>query len=126
MRRSIVIIASLALILTFAGCSKKCPHKYKEVEMQRDAYCDSDGYTGDITCLDCGEVLQAGEAIPAFGHDPETRTPMPATCTESGWSGETICKTCGEVLEEPVEVPAKGHTGDTYCKDCGILLENDK
>ena len=123
MKKSIAIIAILALILTFAGCGKKCPHENQETQMQRDPYCNSDGYTGDVVCLDCDEILQTGEAIPAFGHDPVTMDTIPATCTESGWSSETICKTCNEVLEEPVEVPAKGHTGDTYCKDCGILIE---
>lgn len=126
MGKSIVIVTILALILTFAGCGKKCPHTNQELQMQRDAYCNSDGYTGDLTCLDCGKILQAGQLLPAFGHDPVTVDTMPPTCTESGWSSETSCKTCGDVLEEPVELPAKGHTGDTYCKDCGVLIENDK
>lgn len=124
MKKFIAMIAILAIVLTLAGCGKKCPHTNQELQMQRDPYCNSDGYTGDVVCLDCDEILQAGEPIPAFGHDPVSSEPIPATCIDSGWTSEISCQTCNEVLEEPVEVPATGHTGDTYCEVCGMAIED--
>ena len=123
MKKIIAVIAILALILSFAGCGKKCPHANQETQMQRDPYCNSDGYTGDVVCLDCEKILQPGEPIPAFGHDPVTMDPFPATCLDSGWTSEIICKTCDTVLEEPKEIPAKGHTGDKVCEECGMALD---
>lgn len=35
--------------------------------MAKEATCTEDGYTGDLVCSVCGEVLEKGEAI-AKGH----------------------------------------------------------
>ncbi len=47
---------------------KICYHYNQDMRNQKDASCTEDGYTGDYYCLDCGEVLEKGEVIPAWGH----------------------------------------------------------
>lgn len=122
------------------------------------------GYTGDLICSGCGEVLLAGREIPATGdtgegsesetihiHSPELVNAKEATETETGYTGDLVCSGCGEVLISGVEIPATedsdesqqpehtvhtpelintkeptkteaGYTGDIVCRECGELL----
>ena len=91
--------------------------------------CGADGYTGDYCCVNCGDVVTAGEAIPMTGN----HTGGKATCVTlaacdvcgkeygeidaSAHTGKTkvenkLDATCGE----------EGYTGDIHCADCGVLL----
>lgn len=45
-----------------------CEHENTSVVDQKDPTCTTDGYTGDIVCDDCGEVIEEGTIIPATGH----------------------------------------------------------
>ena len=82
-----------------------------EVRNAKEATCTTDGYTGDTVCTVCGEVIEAGETIPATGHhfvdgkctvcgeaDPDYRpeieytyidTVIAPTCTEQGYTLHT-------------------------------------
>lgn len=42
-----------------------------EIQNNREATCTKEGYTGDHVCTVCGEVLQAGIAIPKLDHSFE-------------------------------------------------------
>ena len=63
-----------------------------EIRNAKDATCTEDGYTGDSVCRHCGEVLSAGETIPATGHH---------------YGSDGVCKDCGS------KKPATPGTGDT-------------
>lgn len=52
-----------------------------------EADCDTPGYTGDVLCELCGEVVESGETVDALGH----------TFVDG------ICTVCGE--EDPSYVP---------------------
>jgi hypothetical protein len=56
------------------------------------ATCTEAGYTGDVVCGDCGEIVEAGTAIAALGHDYV----------------EGVCTRCGELA--PVLPPVGGLT----------------
>ncbi|MCM1544306.1 MAG: hypothetical protein NC110_03305, partial [Ruminococcus sp.] len=43
-------------------CNDECTHASTRVENAKDATCDKDGYTGDIICNNCGNVV-AGKKI---------------------------------------------------------------
>lgn len=58
-----------------------CPHTETERRGEKAASCTEDGYTGDVYCSVCGELLETGKRIPAVGHT---------------WSGG-VCTKCGEV-----------------------------
>lgn len=58
----------------------------------RPATAEEDGYTGDIYCLDCEEIIENGTTIPAVGEDHEH--------TFGAWEGDAThhwreCETCG-------------------------------
>ena len=40
-------------------------HTNTEIRNAKAATCQEDGYTGDVYCLDCGQLVQKGEVIPA-------------------------------------------------------------
>lgn len=58
---------------------------------QKDPTCTEDGYTGDLVCDDCGEVIEPGKVIPSHGHHFE----------------DGICEYCGL----PERNPQTGDTG---------------
>lgn len=41
--------------------------------------CTEDGYTGDLVCLSCGQIIEKGTVIPKHGHNYEN-----GACTECG------------------------------------------
>ncbi len=43
-------------------------HGDTEVKNAQSASCSEDGYTGDMHCMDCGELLSSGTVIPATGN----------------------------------------------------------
>ncbi len=59
--------------------TKICIHENTEVDNVKAATCTEEGYTGDIYCSDCGELVAKGEVIPALGHSYEN-----GVCTECG------------------------------------------
>ena len=112
-----------------------------ELKNDKPATCVDDGYTGDICCIGCGDVLTAGKAIPAEGHKggtadchskaicevcqqpygdvdksnhtggTELRGDKPATCVDDGYTGDTYCLGCNAVLVTGKALPAEGHMG---------------
>jgi len=85
--------------------------------------CGNDGYTGDTYCLDCGQMIEEGDVIPATGN----HTGGEATCCN-----KAECSVCGEeygdvnadnhVGETEVRDATEDYTGDTYCLDCGKMI----
>ncbi|MCD8375349.1 MAG: GDSL-type esterase/lipase family protein [Oscillospiraceae bacterium] len=68
----------------------------------RAATCTEDGYTGDMVCTICGQVLSAGEAISAAGHSwDQGAVTTQATATADGVKTYT-CTVCGESKTEAI------------------------
>lgn len=115
-------------------------HKNTRVINQKDATCESEGYTGDTFCDDCKQVIKAGKTISPTGHDWNEGTLKTAPTCESEGIIEYTCKTCNTTKEEPVaptghinteirnKKPAtckeEGYTGDTYCITCNKKLKD--
>ncbi|MBR2151820.1 MAG: hypothetical protein IJ944_00855 [Clostridia bacterium] len=94
-----------------------------EVRNAKTEDCGNDGYTGDTYCLDCGEIIEEGEVIPATGN----HIGGVATCCE-----KAVCDVCGKGYGE---LDADNHngetiildatnkyTGDIYCLGCDQML----
>ena len=116
-----------------------CEHKNTAVENAVDATCTTAGYTGDVRCLDCNEIITVGTAIPATGHKSEVIKGKSATCTQSGLTDGSKCSVCGITLIAQKNIPATGHksevikgksatctqsglTDGAKCSVCGITL----
>lgn len=78
-------------------------HKNTEVRYAKEATCERDGYTGDVYCKDCGELLADGNIIRAIGHrwDNGVIEKKP-TCTEKGQKVYT-CFRCNATKTEKLE-----------------------
>ena len=93
----------------------------------KDATCTEAGYTGDVVCSVCEEVIEKGEAIPALGHKTELVGAKDATCTEAGYTGDEVCTVCKEVVKKGETVAALGHDyKDGVCTVCGEKDPNYK
>ncbi len=62
------------------------------VSNDKEATCTEEGYTGDIVCWECLNVIIPGTVIPANGHSDSWK----ATCKESAY-----CSTCKEWFGDP-------------------------
>ena len=90
-------------------------HGDTEVRNVESATCTKDGYTGDVYCKDCDEMVTEGEIIPA-GHDYGTAY---ATDSENHWKE---CG-CGNVIEKEAHSMGEWQTGkekkERSCSVCG-------
>ena len=123
-----------------------CNHETTEVHGAKDATCTEDGYTGDVYCIVCGELLEQGQVIPSTGHtagEPVKEHEVAATCTEDGsYDSVVYCTVChAELSRETQVIPAAGHgeteirnakeatctedgyTGDEVCTICNEILK---
>ncbi len=48
--------------------STACAHANTTTEGLKSASCTENGYTGDVKCLDCGQVISVGQVTEALGH----------------------------------------------------------
>lgn len=63
-----------------------CKHEHTERQNEKEPTCTQDGYTGDMVCKDCGEMLEKGKLLPKTGHK---------------YAGG-VCKVCGVKAAAPV------------------------
>lgn len=92
----------------------------------KEATCTEEGYTGDLVCPICGEVLVKGTVIEKeiHNHKLDEATVKEATCTEDGYTGDMVCE-CGDVIKGEV-VEATGHIdadGNDKCDVCDADVE---
>lgn len=105
---------------TFMGTNEnaaptECKHENTEVRNKKEANCTEDGYTGDVYCTDCGELVTAGTKIDKLGHDYVPTVTAP-TCTEKGYT-TYVCSRCKDTYTGD-ETPAAGH------KEAAAVEEN--
>ncbi len=78
--------------------STSCVHSTTSVVNKKDATCSEDGYTGDVKCEDCKQIVTKGSVIVAIGHSygSSVVTKEP-TENESGTAIKT-CSKCGKTV----------------------------
>ncbi len=95
-----------------------CEHAQTAVNGMRDATCQTEGYTGDTVCAECGVTLLVGTAIPKTEHRFTSAVTKEATTQEEGILTYS-CGTCGYSYTEaiaklaPTSEPEKDTTPDT-------------
>ena len=88
-------------------------HTETEVRNRREATCIAEGYTGDIYCLICGELVSSGESIPITGHKNTVWiVEQEPNCTETGYKDE-YCLDCTELIGTET-IPAIGHLNTSW------------
>ena len=123
--------------LSSGKVTKKFEHDWNSGTVTKEATCTEEGIMLH-TCESCGDTETIN--IPRTAHNYIKEQQQDATCTENGYS-ISVCQTCNDKKKE--EIPATGHvkrilnekkptckeegyTGDVYCQDCGILIEEGK
>ena len=85
-----------------------CNHSHTEVKDAVAAGCETEGYSGDVYCTDCGALISEGSVVAATGHSWDAGViSKPATCTEDGVK-TYLCANCGKTREETIK--ASGHS----------------
>ena len=85
-----------------------CNHSHTEIKDAVAAGCETDGYSGDVYCADCGALISEGSVVAATGHSWDAGViSKPATCTEDGVK-TYLCANCGKTREETIK--ASGHS----------------
>ena len=103
----LALLTAAALLLT--GCA--CKHEETTLVNIVNATCTEDGYSGDVQCTSCNEIIREGVVVPATGHTPgEPEGAAEPTCTEDGVTDTVKCAVCGEVITAGEAIPATGHT----------------
>lgn len=120
-------------------------HVNTELKNERKPSCKI-GYSGDICCADCGELIEKGYETYITGHCVYgiQVNRVDATCTEWGDPGQLVCEFCGRLMEAySYKYPPTGHwgvivpdksidpTGDEpgvnhmLCKTCGYEWDEE-
>lgn len=85
---------------------KAIGHQHTEVCNEKKATCKEKGYSGDIYCADCGELIKKGSATEKADHTWKLTKEQNATCEADG-SKTYTCEVCGETKTETIK--ATGH-----------------
>ena len=99
-------------------------HQHTELRDKKTATCGEDGYSGDLYCKDCGQLISKGAVVKATGHSWDSgKVTEVATCKKEGTKTYT-CKNCGETKTE--SIPKTEHqwdngkvTKEATCKEEG-------
>lgn len=113
-------------------------HQHTELRDKKTATCGEDGYSGDLYCKDCGQLISKGAVVKATGHFWDSgKVTEAATCKKEGTKTYT-CSICGDTKTEAI--PKKEHSFDEgkvtkkatctedglkvyTCKNCGETKE---
>ena len=77
----------------------ECQHEETTLLHKHDATCTEEGYTGDVVCDACGEVVEYGSAIAPLGHVAGDKVVTVEPTYETEGVYEIACTVCGQVLE---------------------------
>ena len=115
-------------------------HQHTELRNATAATCSQEGYTGDIYCQDCGELLEEGQVILKIDHVwNKGEVTTTSTCITEGIKTYT-CNSCGTTKTEVIAATghgtteirnkkaatttSEGYTGDTYCTVCNQKISS--
>ena len=122
-------------------CMEEIPgedHPSTHLENKKDATCGADGYTGDLICDHCGQLVSAGNVIPATGeHSYEDTVTREPACEMAGEKLLT-CTVCGHTKTEEIAPIGHSYTSVTTepscteggytthtCSTCGDIFTDD-
>ena len=155
-----VTAGSYDVVTYCAGCNKAISTEHHEGEKNMTnhvggtrtegavaATCTAPGYTGNVYCLGCGNLISEGHATPvnADNHAGGTQTEgvVVANCHTVGYTGDVYCLGCGNMISQghstglaptvhdgETELRGKveanchteGYTGDLVCLGCNKVI----
>jgi hypothetical protein len=110
-----------------AAQEQACEHTNLNVNGAIAPTCSTEGHTGYVECLDCGELLQEDSIIPATGHVYAAWVVIKAPSCSAAGLERRDCDTCTHY--ETKQIAMLEHTdsdSDEICDVCEkSLVEND-
>lgn len=95
-----------------------CQHENTVLTGKKEATCTIDGYTGDLSCSDCGMVLETGAQTAKKGHNKVKDAAVPATYISGGLTQGEHCIACGKITKAQTALsPRKLGTPWIYTMD---------
>ena len=109
------------------GEAVECPHTNTETVDEKAPTCTEDGYTGNLYCNDCGNVVTYGETDPMLGHDYKETDRKEPDCQNDGYIKKT-CENCSDEISEPIASTGSEHNIETTivpptCTEDGYTLK---
>lgn len=100
--------------IPYESMGQSAVHSETELRNAKNATCTEAGYTGDVCCVGCNEVLEPGTEIAPLSHSYDAGVVVKvAQITVDGLRRYT-CQTCGGTLNETIPktgiTPKKGTT----------------
>ena len=97
-----------------------CKHSFTTTQNKQSATCGEEGYSGDVYCVACGEMVTEGKVVPPTGNHSygDVVVIVEATDIKKGL-GEKTCESCGE--KTVVVIPATYSDSDVTVD---ILIKN--
>ena len=109
---------------------EECVHSETELINVREAGCGWEGYTGDVRCVECQEILSYGKYIDATEEHSIISEIIPPTCGHEGYTHH-YCENCDYSYDDNyVDATGNHEFENGICKICGQpdidCLENFK
>ncbi len=103
---------------------ENCMHSFTIVRNKLSATCSTDGYTGDVCCATCSQIITKGEIIAATGEHiySEMVVITEPTLLKSGL-GKQVCEGCGD--EKLSLIPALSTDSNITAEELISCLESD-
>lgn len=110
--------------VTITITRSSCDHINTEIRDVVAAACQSEGYSGDTYCKDCGAKTASGMAIPVLGHDYSGKITKEATKEEEGVYTYT-CNHCGDTYTKSIPKLPGTASGNTSNQEDKIPVEGE-
>lgn len=81
---------------------ERCRHIHTALRNVKSASCETEGYTGDIYCLDCDKVVKTGYSVPALGHNWDEGEVLIAPTIYKDGVIKYTCQRCGKEKTETI------------------------
>lgn len=104
-----------------ANVTINCLHSETKIEDRTITSCETDGYTGDVYCSVCDELLEEGQTIEAHEPDNEIVNEVVANCYVEGYTGDTVCNICKTETKGTVVNISSHEYENNVCKHCGNI-----
>ena len=109
---------------TVSADLENCTHSFTIVRNKLGATCSVDGYTGDVCCATCSQIITKGEKIAATGEHiySEMVVITEPTLLKSGL-GKQVCEGCAD--EKLSLIPALSTESSLSVEELIACLDND-
>ena len=94
----------------FKAVEEECQHTNTTIINAVAATCTQKGYSGDVYCNDCEQIIEYGHETDMIDHTVVVDEAVPATCTSTGLTAGSHCSVCNTVLVAQEVVPVTDHT----------------